>query len=541
MRTTLLLALGLGLTACGPGSDGTNGSSDSDDSGASSDSSATSSASTAGPGTDSGATSTGSGATESATDAPTTDATSTSSPTSTSGTTDVPLDCENAEPITQLGTDEPSGFERCENGVIHRAMEVACVEPQGVGNCSLPDGTCMVDDDCLAQDHGVCLEQLGGFPGCYCNYGCETDADCGPDQVCACAGVVSDHATCIPAGCVDSNDCGEGLCALAQDEGICGELIAQVQCIGGGAGCLSDQDCPQAGCFDGDPGMVQHVCWPQEGSWSCKPPEWCQGDCGRPLLIDGEVRTAPARPRDDWSLAQRDAPHALPPALARHLGERWTAIALLEHASIASFARFNLQLARLGAPPTLLAESRRAMTDELLHARLCFSLARRYRGRALGPGALPITGDAPCPREPAAIVETLIQEACVGETLAAAEARATAARSEDPTVRRALEQIAEDELRHAALGWRALRWILDRAGAEERAQLLATLARAVATARAELAASAGEDHEDATALAHGVPSDGLRARTRREALRELVEPCARELARAYDSAARAAA
>jgi hypothetical protein len=67
-------------------------------------------------------------------------------------------------------------------------------------------------------------------------------------------------------------------------------------------------------------------------------------------------------------------------------------MALLEHASVASFARFSLQLMAAGAPASLVEAAHRAALDEIEHARLTFRLASRYEGRALGPGPLPVDG-----------------------------------------------------------------------------------------------------------------------------------------------------
>jgi len=58
----------------------------------------------------------------------------------------------------------------------------------------------------------------------------------------------------------------------------------------------------------------------------------------------------------------------------------------LEHASIAAFARFSLQLLSLGAPAGLIDDCTRALGDETAHARLCFQLASAYAGRAIGSG-----------------------------------------------------------------------------------------------------------------------------------------------------------
>src|SRR5688572_10054793 len=70
--------------------------------------------------------------------------------------------------------------------------------------------------------------------------------------------------------------------------------------------------------------------------------------------------------------------------------EYWANAGLFEHASVAAFARFALQLLALGAPADLVASAQAAMADEIEHARLCFGLAWRYRGRSVGPSALPI-------------------------------------------------------------------------------------------------------------------------------------------------------
>lgn len=52
----------------------------------------------------------------------------------------------------------------------------------------------------------------------------------------------------------------------------------------------------------------------------------------------------------------------------------WSADALAEHTSIASFARFTLQLLALDAPSDLLSRSQQAGKDEMEHARLCFQM-----------------------------------------------------------------------------------------------------------------------------------------------------------------------
>jgi hypothetical protein len=65
----------------------------------------------------------------------------------------------------------------------------------------------------------------------------------------------------------------------------------------------------------------------------------------------------------------------------------------MEHASIASFAKFSLQLVMVAAPSALLADAHAAAVDEIHHARVAFALASRLLGRPLGPGPVDLAGD----------------------------------------------------------------------------------------------------------------------------------------------------
>jgi hypothetical protein len=131
----------------------------------------------------------------------------------------------------------------------------------------------------------------------------------------------------------------------------------------------------------------------------------------------------------------------------------------MEHASIAAFARFTLQLLALGAPSALVAASNQAMADETEHARMAFALASAYEDRDVGPSCLPIDGSLDG-ADLHTFVATLLREGCIGETRAAVEARETLGVTRDPVVREVLEKIAQDETRHAELAWQTLAWLL---------------------------------------------------------------------------------
>jgi hypothetical protein len=108
----------------------------------------------------------------------------------------------------------------------------------------------------------------------------------------------------------------------------------------------------------------------------------------------------------------------------------------------------------------------------------------------------------------------------VGETLGVAEALATAEQTRDPALREVLARIADDELRHAGLAWKTLRWGLERADAVTRRQVR----RAMEEAVAELATD--PPLERPSAPEHGLLAASEIGSIRRQALREVVTPCA---------------
>jgi hypothetical protein len=256
------------------------------------------------------------------------------------------------------------------------------------------------------------------------------------------------------------------------------------------------------------------------------------GSCcgfGRPFLVDREARLASTASRADWrrSAAKPDV-GGLPASVRARLAQHWTETARMEHASIAAFARFVLQLLGLGAPPDLVDGAQRAIGDETEHARLAFGLASAYAGADIGPG--PIAVDA-CLEgmDVRSVVATTFAEGCVGETLAALEAREAleAVGDRHPAVAAALGIIAADEERHARLAWRSVQWLLAAFGQAAREALEAALEEATAHEAGQRAPRIGDD--DAVLAEHGVLSEGARATLRRAAIRRVVAPMAREL------------
>lgn len=262
----------------------------------------------------------------------------------------------------------------------------------------------------------------------------------------------------------------------------------------------------------------------------------CGGPTGRPFLVAGRPLTAAVRRGDagGWRAegpapclaAERDtgAP-ALSAAQRGALAEAWTRDALMEHASVASFARFSLDLMAAGAPAELIEAAHRAALDEVRHARLCLALASAYGGEPIEPAAFPLGGSVQIAASLGALAAAAAAEGCIGETLAAVLAAEQLARASDPAVRAALAMIAEDEARHAELAFRTVAWALRSGGDEVRVAVAAVFAEA----ERHLPALEGVEDGDGVLAAHGrldaVTSRAAAAR----GLAEVVLPCAKAM------------
>jgi hypothetical protein len=419
------------------------------------------------------------------------------------------------EALMQGFTDPPlqSGWQKCGDQLPHRVSARECVVPATPAKCDL-QGPCTTNADCTDEPFGSCQKFTSDIEYCKCVYGCRTDADCGAGRVCRCGGDKLGPATaCVPSACTVDADCGAEQCQFSELKGSgCGGVA-----LYGGA-CTTDADTCAS-----DLGCNTPPCLFEDGAWVC-----IGVQCGRPFIVDEQVITASALARADWTalVAAVGAPAALRDALARH----WTQAACYEHASIASFARFILQLLAVGAPPALVLAAQQALADEVEHARLCFALASQHAGHDLGPGPLPLAGASGADGL-AEIVAAAIREACVGETLSALELREAAARAEDPGLRRILRELAGDEQRHAELGWRFVQWALAGADAEVQARARGAFTDAIASAHAD-AERLSREPGASLLRGHGVLDGPLRAAVWREGLRSIVGPAAVGLAAA---------
>lgn len=431
----------------------------------------------------------------------------------TAGT--VPTETGSTSPVEPCATSTPillasgasSGFEQCNDGAVHRTAVVppGPVAPITDPRCSIGGPDCAVDADCTEHPAGACLEWEGETLTCQCYYGCTSDSDCGSDQFCMPpevqpAFVGKTFAQCHYATCVTDADCPSGECTIARTQTACGDTYS-LACRSADDACRTEAEC------EGN-----DLCFLQSGAFECRGED---SFCGRPLRVDGVARMASVKTRTDWSTAVHASVAGLSDDARRALAEHWAAIGRLEHASIASFARVTLQLLALGAPSELVADTQAAAGDEVRHARLAFGLASVYAGRPLGPGPIAL-GDAMPASDPAGVLRALVDEACVGEVLGAAEAGSAAAGCTDPIVAGILAEIAADEARHAALAWRTLRWLV------ERWPELRSLARVWLAQQLDGALAVGRLHAPESGALGGQPRADLYADVREQVVRPLI-------------------
>ncbi|MCX4239464.1 ferritin-like domain-containing protein [Paraliomyxa miuraensis] len=315
--------------------------------------------------------------------------------------------------------------------------------------------------------------------------------------------------------------------------------------------CVCDEECQYVAVDQWYDANCCDSCWYVFGDVLCTEPlgDACrfivtmrEDGCGegRPLLIDGRARTAELQELGDhaWGSARdwarfeaRPRIDELRPTQRRMLAERWARSALAEHASVASFARFVLDLSAMGAPPELLSEAAAAMQDEIRHAQVAFALASAYAGHPMGPGPLPMRGLS-AGGDPETIVRMAIREGCIEETLAAAEAELAAHRATDPAVRQALSAIAEDEARHAVLAWRFVDWAVrsdPSLASAVREEMLRAMELADAAESDDVEHELGDGtspEDEELASAHGVVPERLRRQLRAQCLRNTIRPCA---------------
>jgi hypothetical protein len=420
--------------------------------------------------------------------------------------------CANPKPLLRDSGD--TGYIQCADGALNREFAVPCVKPVVAPACrgTEADRSCDTHANCTDRPHGFCMSG-SGMRGEYCGcvYPCLNDSECGAGQACMCPqlgenGSGPPAAECAPAECKVNADCPSGECGATVHFNGCHHDLS-LHCREAGDACRSDAGCTadhQTDCAALERGdsPISFQC----AGYSCV--------IGRPLTVDSGVRVATVASQR-WGVARLDGL-----SRARDRADFWLGIARMEHASVASFARFVSELMGFAAPPDLLADALAAAADEVRHAEQTFAIASAYAGEPIGPGGLCVDGLRPT-RDPELFVTRLIVEGCVGETLGVAEALALLERELDPALRPAIEQIAADETRHAALAWRTLRWFAARVDP-------AVIERAFERAISQVEGVEDEAIEPIDP-SHGRLGSAEKQRVHARAIASVIEPCRRNI------------
>jgi hypothetical protein len=355
------------------------------------------------------------------------------------------------------------GLTRCREGYRYRAEAQTCDhradEGSGDGGASGVGGASSTDCGKCDGEHEFCRASSGPPETAICTRGCLSDDECAENAFCLCNG--TQGGFCVHAACRGDADCADGY-HCAELESPCAEDVGAFACQSPEDECLTSEDCNGGTCMD-----------------SFEGPRRCDDAvCGRPFLVEDEARVATVVHRNDWTeLGVAPRVSHLTSAERAAQAAHWEKLGQMEHASIAAFARFQLQLLALGAPAELVRACNQALVDETAHTQLCFALASAYAGERRGPGPLDVAHSLDV-TSLADIVELVIAEGCIGETSAALDALEAAEAETDPVLRSAYARIAADEQRHAELAFRFVRWALEQEPGSTRERIASALASA---------------------------------------------------------------
>jgi hypothetical protein len=127
----------------------------------------------------------------------------------------------------------------------------------------------------------------------------------------------------------------------------------------------------------------------------------------------------------------------------------------LELQGAAAFAAVTQALLDLRAPTTVIDLCARAVPEEIRHSEVYLTLAQAYSDSPLeAPRASPID----IPEYPAAGADgerllRVVGMCCINETMACSFLELSFAGATAPLARRGIQEILEDEIRHARVGW----------------------------------------------------------------------------------------
>lgn len=165
-----------------------------------------------------------------------------------------------------------------------------------------------------------------------------------------------------------------------------------------------------------------------------------------------------AAPRRDPPRIDRET---LPARLLEQLVSGWRNLCEDERDSVIAATLVAADLARLGAPPSILAAASRVVEDEVRHVGVCTVVLERLG--ASPSEVLPERRRAGLGTEASVEIRTaraLVAGFAVGEPMSAGCFAASRASCRDPLIHWALTELLRDEARHGAFGIDAGTWVI---------------------------------------------------------------------------------
>jgi hypothetical protein len=184
-----------------------------------------------------------------------------------------------------------------------------------------------------------------------------------------------------------------------------------------------------------------------------------------------------------------------------------------EYRSAAITQHLGLWLIQIAAPPDLIADSRRIVADEMIHAEMS-----HVTFVAAGGSEAPklVRESLALPRSRAPLEHDVLRHGvevfCLGETVAVRLFKRLRQHCSVPEARRALDRILKDEVRHREFGWTLLEWLLSTPLAGElRALLDQELPAMIRRVRKNYGATEGPPRKPETRLSDSDCAWGLMA------------------------------
>ncbi|MBK9261442.1 MAG: hypothetical protein IPM54_16755 [Polyangiaceae bacterium] len=246
---------------------------------------------------------------------------------------------------------------------------------------------------------------------------------------------------------------------------------------------------------------------------------------GRPLRseMDAEPILGSLRIRRADPNASRHRVTSMDVHTRRRLASHWARDTRAECASIPAFFAIARDLARAGAPESLIRHALRSAAEEAHHTELCATITNQY----LPFDVIALEPEVPTAKDVdrMALLERLALESfwdgCVGEGTAAAQALRVSQMATNDRIRQTLAIIARDEAAHAELSERIVAFCISAGGKSIRDALARSVEERMSDEESAIDAMGVDgtiEFDETLAYRSGVPNAMVRQNAREQAL-----------------------